>query len=176
MLLQNITVFEKKFYERQRICVSEQKWLLSQSIIFVQQLNGDRNGEFLLMLLRLSFSLQIALWILRFPLFLCIVVRLHSPHILGLSILTNFTWNSYIKSIAKSVAMQAGSFYHVRHFHLLKSVIYIYKATIRPCLEHCCHLQARASAHCLHLLTDFKNAQSTQWFMISTLVFILSHI
>ena len=77
-----------------------------------------------------------------------------SSHIrlLGLTLSQNFTWNSYIESIAKSAAMKVGSFFRVRHFLSPESIIYIYKATIRPCLEYCCHLWAGASAHCLHLL------------------------
>ena len=58
----------------------------------------------------------------------------------------------YIESIAKSAAMKVGSLFRVRHFLPPESILYIYKATIRPCIEYCCHLWARASAVCLHLL------------------------
>ena len=53
--------------------------------------------------------------------------------------------------------MKIGSFFRVRHFLFLESIIYIYKATIRPCLEYCCHLWTGASAHCLHLPDQIQN-------------------
>ena len=36
--------------------------------------------------------------------------------LLGLTLSQNLTWNSYIESIAKSVALKVGSFFRVRHF------------------------------------------------------------
>ena len=42
--------------------------------------------------------------------------------------------------------------YQVQHFLSTESILYIYKFTIRPCIEYCCHLWAGASASCLHLL------------------------
>ena len=53
--------------------------------------------------------------------------------------------------------MKVGSLFRFRHFQSLESLINIYKATIRPCLEYCCHLWSEASAHCLHILDQFQN-------------------
>ena len=72
--------------------------------------------------------------------------------LLGLTFRNNVSWNPYIESIAKSAAMKVGSLFWVRHFLPPESILYIYKATIRPCIEHCCHLWAGVSAVCLHLL------------------------
>ena len=82
-----------------------------------------------------------------------------SSHIrlLGLALSLNFTWNSYIESISKSVAMKVGSLFQVRHFFSPESIIYIYKATIRLSLEYGRRLWSGASAHCLHLLDRIQN-------------------
>ena len=77
--------------------------------------------------------------------------------LLGLSLTNNFSWNGYIESIAKLTAMKVGSLYRVRNFLSPASILYIYKSTIRPCMEYCCHLWAGASAECLHLLDRIQN-------------------
>ena len=53
--------------------------------------------------------------------------------------------------------MEVLSLIPVRRFLSLEYIIYIYKATIWPCLEYCCHLWTSASAQCLHLLDQIQN-------------------
>ena len=72
--------------------------------------------------------------------------------LLGLTFSNDFSWNNYIESIAKSAAMKVGSLYRARNFLSPESILYLYKATIRPCIEYCCHIWAGASADCLSLL------------------------
>ena len=48
--------------------------------------------------------------------------------------------------------MKVGSLYRARKFLSPESILYLYKATIRPCIEYCCHIWAGASADCLSLL------------------------
>ena len=72
--------------------------------------------------------------------------------LLGLTFTNIFSWNPYIESTAKFVSMKVGSLFGVRHFLPPESILYIYKAAIRPCIEYCCHLWAGASAVCLYLL------------------------
>ena len=55
--------------------------------------------------------------------------------LLGLTFSNDLTWNNYIESIAKSAAMKIGSLYRARNFLSPESILYLYKATIRPCLE-----------------------------------------
>ena len=57
--------------------------------------------------------------------------------LLGLTFSNDLTWNNYIESIAKSAAMKIGSLYRARNFLSPESILYLYKATIRPCLEYC---------------------------------------
>ena len=72
--------------------------------------------------------------------------------VLGLTFSNDLTWNNYIESIAKSAPMKIGSLYRARNFLSPESILYLYKATIRPCLEYCCHIWSGASADCLSLL------------------------
>ena len=72
--------------------------------------------------------------------------------LLGLTFSNDFSWNNYIESIAKSAAMKVGSLYRAQNFLSPESILYLYKATIRPCIEYCCHVWAGASAGCLSLL------------------------
>ena len=56
------------------------------------------------------------------------------------------------ESIAKTAAMKVGFLYRARNFLSPESILYLYKATIRPCIEYCCHIWSGASADCLRLL------------------------
>jgi len=64
--------------------------------------------------------------------------------LLGLILSDSFTWKNYIESVAKSASMKVGSLHRVRHFLSPESILYIYKSTIRPAMEYCCHLWAGA--------------------------------
>ena len=72
--------------------------------------------------------------------------------LLGLTFSDDFTWNTYIESIAKSAARKVGSLFRSRNFLSPDSILYLYKATIRPCMEYCCHIWAGASTNSLKLL------------------------
>ena len=73
-------------------------------------------------------------------------------HLLGLSFSNDFSWNNYIDSISKTAAIKVGYLYRARNFLSPESILYLYKTTIRPCIEYCCHIWAGASAYCLRLL------------------------
>ena len=72
--------------------------------------------------------------------------------LLGLTFTENMNWNKYIESIVKAAAKKVGSLYRARKLLSPESILYLYKATIRPCMEYCCHIWAGASATCLFLL------------------------
>ena len=76
---------------------------------------------------------------------------------LGMSFASNFSWNGYIESIAKTAAMKVGSLYRVKNILSPSSILYLYKSAIRPCIEYCCHLWAGASAGPIHLLDRIQN-------------------
>ena len=80
-----------------------------------------------------------------------------SFRLLGLTFNNSLTWNEYIQAIAKSAAQKVGSLYRARAYLTPKSILYLYKATIRPCMEYCCHLWAGAPANLLNLLDRIQN-------------------
>ena len=75
-----------------------------------------------------------------------------SFRLLGMTLSSDFSWKSYIESSAKSAAMKVGSLLRCKGFLTPETILYLYKSTIRPCIEYCCHLWAGAPATCLSLL------------------------
>ena len=53
-------------------------------------------------------------------------------------------WDSYIISIAKTVSRKIGFLIHSMKFLSPEVVLYLYKSTIQPCMEYCCHVWAGA--------------------------------
>ena len=62
---------------------------------------------------------------------------------LGLTFPSKLDWHSYKISIAKTASMK---------FLSPEVVLYLYKSTIRPWIEYCCHVWAGATSCCLQLL------------------------
>ena len=71
---------------------------------------------------------------------------------LGLTFSSKLDWSSYIVSIAKTASKEIGPL--IRSMKLLSPevTLYIYKSTIRPCMEYCCHVWAGAPSCYLELL------------------------
>ena len=67
-----------------------------------------------------------------------------SCKILGLTFFSKFYWGSYIISIVKTTSKKIGAL--IRSVKCLSSEAapYLYKSTIRPCMEYCCHVWAGA--------------------------------
>ena len=80
-----------------------------------------------------------------------------SIRLLGLSISSNLSWSDYISSIAKSSSRKVGSLFRARRSLSPEAILHLYKATIRPCMEYCCHLWAGAPANSLSLLDKVQN-------------------
>ena len=75
----------------------------------------------------------------------------HLLRILVLNFSSNLGWGSYIIPIAKTALIRS-----------MKSlspevVLYLYKSTICPCMEYCCHVWAGAPSCCLELLDCYEN-------------------
>ena len=63
---------------------------------------------------------------------------------LGLTFTSKLDWGSYIISIAKTSSKKIGALMRSMKFLSTKVVLYLYKSTIRPCMECCCHIWAGA--------------------------------
>ena len=59
---------------------------------------------------------------------------------LGLTISSKLDWGSYIISIAKTASKKIGALIHSMKFLSPEVALYLYKSTIRPCMEYCCHI------------------------------------
>ena len=72
--------------------------------------------------------------------------------ILGLTFSSKLDWGSYIVSIATTVSKKIGALICSMKFLSPEVALYLYKSTILPCMEYCCHVWAGAPSCYLELL------------------------
>ena len=78
---------------------------------------------------------------------------------MGLSVLeekSSFNWGSYIASIVKTASKKIGALSRSMKFFSPKVAQYLYKSTIQPCMEYCCHVWAGASSCYLELFDKLQ--------------------
>ena len=71
---------------------------------------------------------------------------------LGLTFSSKLDWDSYIFSIAKTASKNIGALIRSMKFLSPEVALYLYKSTIWPCIEYCCHVWAGTSSCYLELL------------------------
>ena len=76
--------------------------------------------------------------------------------IMGLTFSSKMDWGSYIVSIAKTVSKNIGALIRSMKFLSPEVALYLYKSTIRPCMEYCCHVWAGAPSCYLELLDKLQ--------------------
>ena len=59
---------------------------------------------------------------------------------LGLTFSSKLDWGSYIICIAKTASKRIGALIRSIKFLSPEVALYLYKSTIRPCMEYCCHV------------------------------------
>ena len=59
---------------------------------------------------------------------------------LGLDFSSKLDWGSYIISIAKTLSRKIGALIRSMKFLSPEVALYLYKSTIRPCMEYCCQV------------------------------------
>ena len=75
---------------------------------------------------------------------------------LGLTFSSKLDWGSYIISIVKAASKKIGALLiSSMKFLSPEAALYLYKSTIHPCMEYCCHVWAGATSGYLKLL-DIK--------------------
>ena len=79
-----------------------------------------------------------------------------SFEMLGLTFSSKLDWGSYIVSIAKTVSKKIGALIHSMKFFSPEVALYLYKSTIRPCMEYCSHVLAAAPNCYLELLDKLQ--------------------
>ena len=75
---------------------------------------------------------------------------------LGLSYSSKLDWGSYIISIAKTASKKIGALICSMTFLSPEVAMYLYKSTIRPCMEYCWQVWAGASSCYLELLDKLQ--------------------
>ena len=75
---------------------------------------------------------------------------------LGLTFSTKLDWDSYTISIAETASKKIGAVIHSVKFLSPEVALYLYKSTIRPCMEYCCHVWAGAPSCYLELLDKLQ--------------------
>ena len=75
---------------------------------------------------------------------------------LRLTFSSTLDWGSYIVSIAKTASKKIGAFIRSMTFLSHEVALYLYKSTIRPCMEYCCHVWASAPSCYLELLDKLQ--------------------
>ena len=85
-----------------------------------------------------------------------VVKKKLSFNVLGLTFSSKLDWGSYIISIAKSASKKIGVLIRSMKFLTPEVALYLYKSTIRPCMEYCCHVWAGAPSCYLELLDKLQ--------------------
>ena len=75
---------------------------------------------------------------------------------LGLTLSSKLNWGSYIVSIAKTASKKIGALIRSMKFLSPEVALYLYKSTIQPCIEYCCHVWAGAPSFFLELLDKLQ--------------------
>ena len=75
---------------------------------------------------------------------------------LGLTVSSKFGWGAYIISIAKTASKKIEALIRSMKFLSPEVALYLYKSTIRPCMEYCCHVWAGAPSCYLDLLDKLQ--------------------
>ena len=75
---------------------------------------------------------------------------------LGLTFSSKLDWGSYFISIAKTTSKKIGALIRSMTFLSPEFALYVYKSTICPCMEYCCHVWAGAPTCYLVLLDKLQ--------------------
>ena len=75
---------------------------------------------------------------------------------LGLTFSSKLDWGSCIISIAKTASKKIGALIRSMKFLSPEVALYLYKSTIRPCMEYCCHVWVGAPSCYLELLDKLQ--------------------
>ena len=75
---------------------------------------------------------------------------------LGLTFSSKLDWGSYIISIAKTASKKIGALIRSMKFLSSEVALYLYKSTMRPCMEYCCHVWAGGPSCYLELLDKLQ--------------------
>ena len=79
-----------------------------------------------------------------------------SCKMLGLTFSSKLNWDFYIISIAEIASRKIEALIRSMKFFSPEVSLYLYKSTIRPCMEYCCHVWAGAPSCYLEFLDKLE--------------------
>ena len=86
----------------------------------------------------------------------CVLEEKTSFKKMGLTFSSKLDWDSYIVSIAKTASKKIGALIRSMKFLPPEVALYLYKSTIQPFVEYCCHVWAGAPSCYLELLDKLQ--------------------
>ena len=75
---------------------------------------------------------------------------------LGLCFCSKLNWGSHIITVAKTACKKIGALIRSMKFFLPEVALYLYKSTVWPCIEYCCHIWAGALSCNLEMLDKLQ--------------------
>ena len=131
---------------------SNYNWLLNLNLIYETLWTGVGSGLFISMLGKLSFDQSNNTGAVDVKMDGSVCEEKSSIKMLGLTFSSKLDWGSYIISVAKTSSKKIGALICSIKFLSPEFALYLYKFTIRPCSEYCCHIWAGAPSCYLELL------------------------
>ena len=133
---------------RHLICGNNLNWLLNLNLIYKTLWTRARSGLMIWMLGKINWfrltdlinnnsSIDVKIGG-------SVIGEKSSLKMLGLTFSSKLDWGSYIVSIAKTASKKIGALIRSMKFLSTGVALYLYKSTIRPCMEYCCHVWAIA--------------------------------
>ena len=75
---------------------------------------------------------------------------------MGLTFSSKLEWGSYIISIAKIASKKIGVLIHSMKFLYSDVALFLYKSSLRPCMEYCCYVWVCAPSCYLEFLDKLQ--------------------
>ena len=85
-----------------------------------------------------------------------VLVEKSSLKMLGLTFSSKMDLGSYIISMAKTAFKKMQALIRSMKFLSPEDSLYLYKSTIKPCMEYCCHVWASAPSCYLEVLDKLQ--------------------
>ena len=139
------------------ICGNNLNWLLNLNLIYETLWTGARSGLLISMLEKLIwFDWSDNTGSIDVKMNGSILEEKSPFKMLGLTFSSKLDWGSYIISIAKTTSKEIGTLIHSMKFLSPEVALYLYKSTICPCMEYCCHIWTGAPSCYLELLDKLQ--------------------
>ena len=141
---------------RHLICGNNLNWLLNLNLVYKTLWTGVRSGLLISMLGKLSWFRLI--WSnnngsIDVKLDGSVLEEKSSFKVFGLTSY-KLDWSSYIISIVKTASKKIGALIRYMKFLSPEVALNLYKSTIHPCMEYCCHVWAGTPSCYLELLDN----------------------